>query len=40
MMSLHCKYSFNITEDLIVINVHKAKGIFVMQSLSANQVSV
>lgn len=30
--------SFNITKDLISINVHKGKSIFVKQSLSASQL--
>lgn len=38
-MSLCCECGCNIRKDLISINLHKAKSIFAMQSISANQVS-
>lgn len=36
-MSLCCECGCNIRKDLISINLHKAKSIFAMQSISANR---
>lgn len=38
-MTLYFECSFYIRKDLISINLHKAKSILVMQSISAIQVS-